>query len=407
MELSLADARRIALAAQGFGRRPGKPTISAVRTVASKLMAIQLDSVNVLVRSHYLPAYSRLGPYPLSAIDKLAYDRRELFECWGKAACLLPVDLYPLLRYRMTAQLAVSPWTPGGSAPEGAYIKAVYEEVAARGPLAAGELSEPGRGTGKWWGWNNGKMALEHLLSCGLLAIAGRRGFTRLYDITERVIPPAMLDTPALDPEDAQRELICRSAKALGVASAKQLGGYLGLHSHRIVVRRPDGRRPRPIWPRLVDELVDEGGLVRVTVEGWPEPGYLVPGTRRVRTVNARALLSPFDTFMWGSAQLLCGFTNPLSQQLYVPAERRIYGYYVLPFLLGDTLVGRTDLKADRQRRALLVQSAYVEPGHDRNHVAAELAAELRQLQMWLELDTIEVADRGDLAEPLRSAMRH
>jgi hypothetical protein len=342
----------------------------------------------------------------MAAMDKLAYDRHELFECWGKAACLMPVELYPLLRHRMTAQLAASPWSPGDVAPEGAYIKSVYDEVAERGPLAAGDLSDPGSSRGKWWGWNSGKMALEHLLACGQLAVADRRRFTRLYDITERVIPARVLDLPAPGPEEAQKALICNTVRALGVAGGSQLGGYFGLHSHRIVVRGPDGKRPRPIWRRLVAELVEESRLVQAAIEGSPKPGYLLPGTRHVRAINARALLSPFDTIMWGSAELLCGFTNPLSQQLYVPAERRIYGYYVLPFLLGDTLVGRCDLKADRGRRALLVQGAYVEPGHDPKHVAAELAVELRQMQMWLGLDTIEVAERGDLAAPLRSAMR-
>lgn len=406
MELSLAEARRIALTAQGFGRRPARPTIGAVRKLADRIMAIQLDSVNVLVRSHYLPAYSRLGPYPMSTIDDLAYERRELFECWGKAACLLPVELYPLMWHRMSAQRAASPWTPGDLAPEGAYIKSVYDEVSERGPLAAGDLSDPGAARGKWWGWNSGKMALEHLLACGQLAVAGRRGFTRLYDITERVIPRRILDRTPPDPEQAQKELICLTAKALGVASAKQLGGYFGLHSHRIVVRGPDGKRPRPIWPRLVTELVEDGRLVPAAVEGWPKPGYVLAGTRHVRTVNARALLSPFDTIMWGSAELLWGFTNPLAQQLYVPAERRIYGYYVLPFLLGDMLVGRCDLKADRQRRTLMVAGAYIESDHDPKHVAAEMAAELRQMQNWLGLDTIEAADRGDLAAPLGAALK-
>lgn len=404
MELSLTDARRLALAAQGFGRRPARRGIADVRKLASRLLAIQLDSVNVLVRSHYLPAYSRLGPYAMDTIDTLAYERGELFECWGHASCLMPVDLYPLLRYRLTAKRGVLPWSPGTTTPDAAHMEAVYNEVTERGALAAGDLTKADPRTSKWWGWGSGKLALEMLLDSGYLAVAGRRGFTRLYDLTERVIPKHVLDTPAPGPEEAQKELLCLSAKALGVASAKQLGGYLGLHSHRIVVRGPDGKRQRPIWQRLLAELVEEGRLVAVDIEGWTEPGYLIPGTRMVRSFHERALISPFDSFMRSSATPLCGFTNPLAQQLYVPAERRIYGYYVLPFLLGDTLVGRCDLKADRKRGVLMVQSAFHEPGQDASYVAAELAEELRRLRQWLELDGIELADRGNLMPKLRRA---
>jgi len=196
VELSLHEARRVALAAQGFGRKAGNPTPAQVRTLASRVLALQLDAINVLVRSHYLPVYSRLGPYRMEAVDVLAYERRELFECWGHAACLMPVSLFPLMRHRMEAQREASPWTPDGSRPEGRYIGAVYDEVAERGPLAAGDLSEGGKRKGKWWGWSNGKMALEHLLSCGLVQVSGRRGFTRVYDIAERVIPPEVLDAP-------------------------------------------------------------------------------------------------------------------------------------------------------------------------------------------------------------------
>jgi uncharacterized protein len=406
MELSLAEARRIALAAQGFGRRPTQPGIGDVRKLASKVLAIQLDSVSVLVRSHYLPAYSRLGPYRMAAIDALTYRRRELFECWSHATCLLPVQLFPLMRHRMDAMRTAATWSLGASVQGNAQVEAVYDEVAERGPLAAGDLSNADPRSGAWWGWSKGKRALEALLECGYLAVAGRRGFTRVYDLVERVIPRAVLDAPAPGREEAQKELLCRSARAIGVATARQLGGYLGLHSFRVRVRTSGGKPSRAPWPRLVAELVEEGRLVPVSVEGWKERGYIVPGTRVPRAIDVRALLSPFDSFVRASAVLCCGFTNPLAQQLYVPAERRIYGYYVLPFLLGDTLVGRCDLKADRKRSALMVQSAYVESGQDRRRVASALAAELRQMQEWLALDGLEVAQRGDLAAALRRAIR-
>ncbi len=397
------EARRLALAAQGFGRRPAKPTLGHVRKVASRVLAVQLDSVNVLVRSHYLPAYSRLGPYPMAAIDRLTYRRKELFECWSHASCLLPVQLFPLMRHRMLGMRNARTWSLGAPVEGDEQVQAVYDEIAERGPLAAGELSNADRPTGKWWGWSKAKQALEALLESGYLAIAGRRGFTRVYDLVERVIPAEFLDTPAPAAEAAQKELLCLTAKALGVSTGRGLGDYLGLHSFRIRARRADGKPARAIWPRLLEELVEEGRLVEVGVEGWRKPGYLLPGAKVPRSLEARALLSPFDSFIRASAEDCCGFTNPLGQQLYVPAERRIFGYYVLPFLLGDTLVGRCDLKADRARGTLLVQSAYAEPGAPKR-VAAELATELELLREWLELTRIEVADRGDLAPALRRA---
>lgn len=401
MEISLQEARRINLAAQGFGRRPARPTIGHVRKIADRLLTLQLDSVNVLVRSHYLPAYSRLGPYRREALDQLAYERKELFECWGHASGLLPVRLFPLMRHRMIALRSAQTWSLDAPLDGNTHVAAVLDEIAERGPLAAGDLSDGGRATGKWWGWSKGKQALEALLECGYVAVSGRRGFTRVYDLTERVIPQEFLDAPIPTAEEAQKELLVLSAQAIGVAPARTLEGYLGLHSFRIVRRRPDGQRPKAIWRQLLSELVEDGRLTTAKVEGWKEPGYIVPGTKRPRSVQARALLSPFDTFM-RTAELCCNFVNRLGRQLYVPAEKREYGYYVLPFLLGDTLVGRCDLKADRSRSALLVQSAYVEPEQDAGHVAAELAAELDLMRQWLELDQIKIANRGNLAKPLR-----
>lgn len=405
MELSRVEARRIGLAAQGFSiTRPARPTIRDVRKAASQFMAMQLDSVNVLVRSHYLTLYSRLGPYPMEAVDRLAYDRRELFEYWGHATCLLPMPLYPLFRHRMIRVHDFVQWPDGRAQSADPQIVAVYDEVAEHGPLAANELSMAGRRKSNWWGWDSSKITLETLLDSGHLAIAGRRGFTRLYDITERVIRREALDAPVPGAEEAQKELLLWSARALGVGTARRTAGYFGIHgrSKRTQVKGPDGKWPKPLWPRLLAELVEDQQLVQVEVEGWDEPGYMLPRTRKPRPLHHRALLTPFDSFIRGSAESLCRFTNPLAQQLYVPAERRQYGYYVLPFLLGDTLVGRCDLKADRERSTLLVLAAHVEPGQDAGHVAAELAAELRQLADWLELETITIAARGNLARELR-----
>lgn len=405
MELSLAEARRLAVAAQGFGKKPSKPNIGHVRKLASKVHAFQIDSVNVLVRSHYLPAFARLGPYPMQAIDTLAYKRRELFEFWTHAACLLPIELYPLLRYRMLAHREASPWTPGRSTPDGAYIEKVYNEVAERGPITARELSEPGKRRGKWWGWNDGKTALEHLFASGLVAIAGRRGFERLYDITERVIPREVIDAPSPDPDESKKQLICMAAKSRGVA-VTGLRSF-GLDQARAERRKgADGQRPKPVGKRLIAELVEEGRLVPVEVEGWAHQAYISPGARVPPSVDARALLSPFDSLMWADTERIFGFKQFLAQQLYVPAERRVYGYYVLPFLLGETLVARCDLKADRQRRVLMVQSVFLEPGQDGKRVVGQLADELHDMQTWLELGGIEVADRGDLARQLKRSVR-
>lgn len=404
MEISSAEARRIALAAQGFGRaRPVKPTLDRVRKIANRVVALQLDSVNVLVRSHYLPIYSRLGPYPREAVDRLSYRRHELFECWSHAACLLPVELFPLMRHRMIIMQTGRTYSLGGPVDGHDHVRAVYDEIAERGALTVGELSDGGDRTGKWWGWSKGKQALEALLECGQLAVAGRRGFTRVYDLVERVIPAEFLDAPP-PPEEAQKELLYRSAAAVGITTGRGLRDYLGLTSFRI--RQPDGKIIKVPWQRLVGELVEEDRLTEVRVEGWRDPGYVVAGVRVPRVINARALLSPFDSFMRASAQLCCGFTNPIAKQLYVPAEQRVYGYYVLPFLLGDNLVGRCDLKADRQGGSLLVQSAHLEPGQDAGWVAAELAEELDLLRTWLELDRLKIANRGNLAGHLRRAAR-
>ena len=405
MELSLDEARRLAVAAQGLGRRPAKPTIAHVKKAASAIGGFQLDSVNVLVRAHYLPAYSRLGPYRMDAIDKLAYKRRDLFEYWGHAACLFPIEMFPLFRYRMDIIAAASPWIPGGPSPESAYTEKVYSEISERGPIAAGELSDPGKRRGKWWGWSKGKTAIEHLFAAGFVAIAGRRGFERLYDITERVIPRPVLDTPAPDPEESRKQLLALAAKALGVARAQELIWFFGIDQVRAERPGAGGQRAKPVGKRLIAELVEEGRLVPVRVDGWREPAYIYPASRVPRTVNARSLVGPFDPLLRRDTEPLFGFKRRLAEQLYVPAERRVYGYYVLPFLLDDTIVAHCDLKADRVRGVLMVQSAHLEAGNAAGRVVGPLIDELRELQTWLGLESIEIARQGDLSAKLRKAL--
>lgn len=406
--LSLAEARRLAIASQGFGGRPAKPTLDHVRKLANTIHAFQIDSVNVLARAHYVPAFARLGPYKTSIIDTLAYQRRELFEYWGHAACLLPVSLYPIVRYRMRGDEAREYM----QTERGAGLARAYADVAERGPLTAAELTEPGQRAGKWWGWGDGKARLEYLYDAGLVAIAGRRGFERMYDSTERVIPRSALEAPAPPRDEAKKQLICLGAAAYGVGTLKDVVNYFNVDDWRD--RLPAGpwwerngeRRSKSVAKRLVAELVEEGRLLPASVEGWSEPAYLAPGARVPPKVDARALVAPFDSLVWERDRIDRLFGMQYSIEIYTPEAKRVYGYYVFPFLLGDTLVGRCDLKADRQRKVLMVRTAHLEPGQNAVRVARALADELELVRTWLELDRIEVGRRGKLAASLRKAVR-
>jgi hypothetical protein len=406
LELSGAEARRIALAAQRFGRpRPaGPPHLGHVRRLVAALGAVQIDAVNVLVRSHYLPTFSRLGPYPRELLDRLTYRRRAAFEYWGHAASVLPIELHPTLRYRMARHAQDKHWVAVRQRIERerpGYLAAVEQEVAQRGPVAFTDLDDPARrvkaptkyaeSSLRWYRWSDGKTVLEGLFSEGRLAVAGRRGFERLYDLPERVIPAEVLAAPTPTEDDARRELVRRAAAALGVATVRDIADYF--------------RLPMAATRARLRDLVDAGALRLAQVEGWPEPAYLHPDADG-RPVQARALLSPFDSLIWERARTERLFGFRPSFELYVKPQLRRYGYYVLPFLLGDAIVARVDLKADQRRRVLLVPGAFGEPGAPARTVAGELTAELRALAGWLELERIEVADRGDLAGALREACR-
>lgn len=407
--LSLAEARRLAIAAQGFGAPPRRASQDQVLKLAKRIHAFQIDSVNVLVRAQYMPAFARLGPYPVQAVDTLAYVKRDLFEFWGHAACLIPVSLFPLLRYRMRSDLALEHM----ASDQGAYVKKVYAEVQERGPLTATELSEPGVRSGPWWGWASGKAALEYLFDAGMVSIAGRRGFERVYDLTERIIPPAALEAPTLPRESAMKELICLAAQACGVGTRTDLTRYFYVDQWRdrrppeVWLHRGSSQRGRatPIASRLVAELVEEGRLQPVRVEGWKDQAYLDPAAKVPRSMDARALVTPFDSLVWERSRIARLFGMLYSIELYTPQARRLYGYYVCPFLLGDDLVARCDLKADRQRQVLVVQSAFLEPGRDARRAAAGLLDELREMQAWLQLDRLEVMDRGDLAASWKASL--
>jgi uncharacterized protein YcaQ len=362
--------------------------------VFARVGLIQIDSVNVIVRSQELPLFARLGPHRRDLLSAMVEDG-ELFEYWGHEASLLPVEVFPHLRWRMEAAGAKAAGWNGlirlaRERPD--YVEAVYEEVRERGVVSAGELDDPGDKSGPWWGWRHGKQALEYLFWCGRLSARRRSSFERVYDLTERMIDPEILARPVPSEADAQKELLVRAARSHGIGTARDLADYFRIN---IAVAR-----------KLVAELAEEGRLVPVTVEGWRDPGFLHPEARTPRRIDARALLSPFDSLVWERARTerLFGFRYRL--EIYTPAPKRVYGYYVLPFLLGDALVARVDLKADRADSTLLVRGAFGEAGHDPLAIAEPLAEELALLGGWLGLDRVVVHDHGDLAPALRDAAR-
>ena len=391
-DISASQARRIALHAQGFGERrpPGRVDRRHVRRVLDRIGLIQIDSVNVLVRSQEMPLFARLGPHPRGVLPRMAADA-EIFEYWCHEASLLPIDRWPLMRWRMGRADGVWSGVYAIGRDDPGYVAAVLEEVRARGPLTAGELPDPGPRAESMWGWSRGKRALEYLFWAGEITARRRASdFARVYDLTERIIPPAILALPAPSEDDAKRELLLMAARALGVATLQDLCDY-----HRLNVPRAR---------RLVAELVEDGRLVPVRAEGWDRPALMHPDAHLPRWVRARALLSPFDSLVWERARTerLFGFRYRI--EIYTPAAKRVHGYYVLPFLLGDRLVARVDLKADRGAGTLLVRSAFGEPGHDDAQTAEALAAELATIAGWLGLERVRVAGRGDLAPALAAA---
>ncbi|MGY1841887.1 winged helix-turn-helix domain-containing protein [Modestobacter sp. SYSU DS0875] len=394
--LPAALARRMALAAQGFaGPRPsGAVGTRQLRRTAERLAVVQIDSVNVLSRSHYLPYFSRLGPYDRAALDAFSNRRHDLFEYWAHEASFLPVRLQPCLRWRMDAadrEAWGSMTRVQRERPE--YVAALLDRVRAEGPLRASQLQEarPNR-PGSMWNWHAGKAALEYLFFTGALTARARTAsFERVYDLTERVLPAAVVDAPTPDRADAIRELVRTAARALGVATETDLRDYFRL--------APADART------AIAELADAGELTPVEVAGWGRPAWVDPLARRPRWTRARALLSPFDSLVWERPRVERVFGFRYRLEIYTPAHKRVHGYYVLPFLLGDRLVARVDLKADRQAGVLRVQAAHAEPGVDHGAVAAELAAELRLMAGWLALADVTVAGAGDLAPGLTAAL--
>ncbi|WP_414472449.1 winged helix-turn-helix domain-containing protein [Microvirga sp. M2] len=390
-KLSLAQARRIALAAQGFHEaRPDGANARHVKRLLKRSHLLQIDSVNVLVRAHYMPLFSRLGAYDRDLLESLAYHRRkrETFEYWGHEASLISLDLHPQFRWRM-ARAARGEGIYGGLARFGrekrGFIEEVRREIRTRGPIGAGDLSIGGKSQGAWWGWSDGKRALEWLFWAGEVTTATRRGFERIYDLPERALPSDVLNTATPAEDEAQRELLRRSIRALGIASERCLRDYFRLEAQDAKARIP--------------ELVEAGDLVPVAVEGWNGPVYLDPQARFPRRIEARSLVSPFDPIVWERTRTERLFDFRYRIEIYTPAEKREFGYYCLPFLLGERIVGRLDLKADRARGALVVHSIHPEASVAPEEIAPPLSEELRLMAEWLGLARIDApkAWRGRL----------
>ncbi|MDP1630858.1 MAG: winged helix-turn-helix domain-containing protein [Caulobacter sp.] len=393
-DISLKQARRIALTAQGFAaaRRHAAPGRRHFGQVAERLGVIQIDSVNVLTRTHYLPAFSRLGDYPQAVLEGEAWGRkRTLFEYWGHEASLLPLAMQPLLRWRMARAEAGETW--GGLARFGRerrdYIDGVLAEIEQRGPVTGGDFATGPRGQPGWWSWSEGKRALEWLFWAGYVTTATRRGFERVYDLTERALPAAITGLPTPPEDEAMRALMRLSARAMGVATEADLRDYF--------------RLPLQGARQAVRDLVEAGELTPVTVQGWDKPAYLHPEAK-ARRIDAHALLSPFDNLIWFRDRTERLFGLKVRLEIYTPAEKRVHGYYVLPFLEGETITARVDLKADRKAGALRVQAAHAEPEAGPETPAA-LAAELVRMAGWLGLERVEVVKKGDLASRLQQAL--
>jgi uncharacterized protein len=368
---------------------------------------LQLDSVNVFCRSHYMPVYSRVGPYPREILDGLSGHRtssanpgrpartdRELFEYWAHQASLISLELQPLLRWRMArADQEAWKFVVQVAKEQPQLIEDVLALVTERGPIRGSEASPRPltRDGNAMWNWSDGKNALEYLFYAGRVSTSQRVNFERLYDLPERVLPADVLGAPTPSEDDAQRQLILIAARSLGVASEEDLGDYF--------------RLPRKASKARVAELVQSGDLETTAVEGWRLPAYMLPGAEPPRPVRACALLSPFDSLVWSRARTSRLFGFDYSIEIYTPAAKRQFGYYVLPFLLGESLVARVDLKSDRKAGVLRVLGAFAEDRHEPGPIARELAAELLSLANWLGLSYVAAERRGNLATRLAAEL--
>ena len=392
--LSIAEARRLACAAQGFGRTSGA-TDRDVTDVFSRLGAVQIDSVNVLVRSQELPLFSRLGPHDRGSIPR-ATSRRRIFEYWGHAAAHLHIDVQPLFRWKMDAARSgrMRHWGLTSFYEENkAFVRRTLRRVQDDGPLTAREISTRTTKKGSWWDWDESKTALEYLFLVGDVMAKGRSSdFSRIYDVAERVLPARIATRATPSETDARRELVVRAARAMGVATSADLADYF--------------RLDHASTKRAIAGLIEDGSLRTVSVEGWKEAAYVPRGAAVPATMRASALLSPFDSLVWFRPRNERLFNFHYRIEIYTPEPQRTYGYYVLPFMMDGNMVARIDAKADRARGTLLVPGAFAEPKAPLARTAAELAMSLRSMMQWLGLESIDIGRKGNLAQPLASALR-
>ena len=383
--LSIADARALALAAQGFDtpRPENKATQRHVNSLISRLGVIQIDSVNVLVRSQELPLFSRLGNHDRNAIPK-ATESQKIFEYWGHEAAHLPVEIHPLFRWRMEAARLGKARHWGLTSfydDNKAFVKRMLKHVEKNGPTTSRELGTRTEKKGTWWDWDESKTALEYLFLTGQLMSRGRgTDFARIYDTPERVLPQRIIDAPTASEHDARKQLLTRSAIAQGVATAGDLADYYR-------------QKPAAVKP-LITELLEEGELREVAVDGWTEKAFVHRSAKLPKQLHATALLSPFDSLVWCRPRNERLFDFHYRIEIYTPKEKRKFGYYVLPFMMNGQMVGRVDLKADRANSKLLVHSVHTEKGVKRSTINDSLNNELRAMALWLGLDKV-VNSRG------------
>ena len=389
--LSQSQARRIALAAQGFLDKPhDPPTLRTLNRTVERTGVLQVDSVNVLQRAHFMPLYSRMGAYDVDLLARASARKpRRLVEYWAHVQALMPVELWPVMQHRMESYRTQKHKWWGTEVSE-ELVTNLMAEITDRGACTARDLDDGLPRDKKHWGWNWSatKRALDYLYMTGEVAIAGRNSqFEVRYDLPERVLPADVLNAPTPTVDEADLELVRRAARSHGVATVRCLADYY--------------RTLQEPAKRAVDHLVEEGELEPVRIQGWNRPAYLHRDARRPRKVDARALLSPFDPVCWLRERTEKLFDFHYRIEIYTPAAQRQFGYYVLPFLLGEEIVGRVDLKADRQSGRLVVKAAYAEP-HAPVETSEELSSELVRLAGWLGMDELTVEPRGDLAPLLR-----
>ena len=386
--MDLAAARRIALAAQGFADpRPGTVTVRQFRRTLDRMKILQLDSVNVITRSHFLPMLARLGHYDPDRLDQWLWRSGENMEFLSHEASMTSAKLRPLLAHRFHR----SKWRRAEQLREDepGYIESVLDEIVDRGALSVSDLSDPGKRDGPWWGNPKGKIALVSLYSSGGLTVANRTGnFLTQYDLPERVLPAEVIDSVPFSKEDAERELLMLGAQAHGIGTATDIADYFRI---KMPAARP-----------LLAELVADGRLIQTEVESWDKPAYLHLEAKRPRKIKTRALLSPFDPVVWFRPRAERLFNFHYRIEIYVPEAKRVHGYYVLPFLLDDQVVGRVDIKADRKGSVLVAKATFAEAGQNHDRVAPPLADALLEMAGFLGLDSVEVNRKGDLAPTLQ-----